>query len=109
MNNEFFLDLIFVQDRLMSEQFYDAVETQIQNLFTHKGQWHIEVKLENLVSIIIVEIKGMWSWDQEEQIVDYLEKEASSEFWEWLYGYQIQLDIKKHAECCHCGGHSSAV
>ncbi|MEX1029500.1 MAG: hypothetical protein WDZ91_05575 [Paenibacillaceae bacterium] len=109
MKNEFFLDLIFVQDQFIPEDFLDAVKTQLVALFTHKGHWHLEAKQEGLVSIIVVEVTGMWRWDNEEQILDYLEKAASSEFWEWLYGYQIQLDVKQHAECSHCGKQSTAV
>src|SRR5690554_2333367 len=103
MDNEFFLDLCFVQDKIMPQAFYDAVNLQLKALFKEKAQWQIETKREDQASILVVEVKGMWEWDNEEQVVDYLEKAASSEFWNWLYGYHIELDIKQHAACSHCG------
>jgi nicotinic acid phosphoribosyltransferase len=96
---EFFLDLCFVQVKVTQQNFINAVEKQMGALFSGKGQWQIEAKQEGLIGVIVAEVKGIWSWENEEMVFDYLEKEASPQFWEWLQGYQIQLDVKEYVEC----------
>jgi hypothetical protein len=103
MKTEFFLDLIFVQEKVIQEVFADAVKKQMKALFSDKGKWHIAVKEEGLVVIIAAEINGIYSWHNEEMVFDDLEKEASPQFWEWLQGYHIRFDVKEYAECSHCG------
>lgn len=103
MKTEFFLDLCFVQDKVMQEEFIGSIKEQMNVLFSDKGQWHIEAKQEDLTGIIVAEVNGVWSWENEEMVFDDLEKEASPQFWEWLQGYQIRFDAKEHAECSHCG------
>lgn len=103
MKTEFFLDLCFIQEKVMKEDFTSAVKKQLKALFSDKGQWHIEAKQEGLIGIIVAEVNGICSWENEEMVFDDLEKEASPQFWEWLQGYQIRFDVKEHAECSHCG------
>jgi hypothetical protein len=103
MKTEFFLDLIFIQDQLPQEDFVTAVESQLDDLFASKGHWRIEIKQEHTVSIIVAEVKGIWSLGNEDKVFGHLEKEASPEFWQWLHGYQLEFDAKPYAACSHCG------
>ncbi len=103
MKTEFFLDLIFVQEKVVQEDFAEAIKNQLETLFAKKGKWHMEVKQENQLVIIIAEVNGIYSWHNEEMVVEYLEEAAAPQFWEWLQGYQIRFDLKEYAECSHCG------
>ncbi|CAM4388511.1 hypothetical protein FHS16_003582 [Paenibacillus endophyticus] len=103
---EFFLDLCFIREHEPEQHFEQAVEQQLQSLFTGKGSWHMEAKQQDqeLVDIVVAEVKGMAKWQCEEEILAYLEENAALRFMDWLQGYRIQLDIKEaHEGCSHCG------
>jgi hypothetical protein len=103
MKAEFFLDLCFIRVHVRGEPFMDHIEAHLQLLFADKAIWTVKVRQEGHLDIALAEVQGIWSWENEEMVFNYLEKEASPQFWEWLQGYQIQLDVKEHAECSHCG------
>lgn len=33
----------------------------------------------------------------------FIEEQAPPEFWEWIQGYRLELDLKRPEECRHCG------
>jgi len=104
MKTEFFLDLCFVRKREMKGDFVEAIDQQMNTLFLgKKGHWHIVEKQEGLIDIIVAEINGIWSWESEEDVLTFLEQNASPQFWECLQGYQIRLEGKEELECSHCG------
>ncbi|MUT67975.1 hypothetical protein [Paenibacillus sp. NEAU-GSW1] len=106
MNVEFFLDLCFIREHEPEpiHRFEQAVQKQLDHLFSGTGSWYTEGKQQDQADIVVAEVKGMAKWQSEEDIVAYIEANAAPPFMAWLQGYRIQLDIKEaHEGCSHCG------
>lgn len=103
MRSEFFFDFCFVRESVRNEDFVVAVEKHLERLFSGKGHWHMDGKQEGHLDIVVAEVQGMESWEKEEDALSFLEAEAMPLFWQWLQGYRIQIDVKEHADCSHCG------
>ena len=99
------MDLCFIREHEPDHNFDQAVAKQLQSLFIGMGSWFTEVKQNNdPIDIVVAEVKGMGKWQSEEDVVAYIEKNATPQFMSWLQGYRIQLDIKEvHEGCSHCG------
>jgi hypothetical protein len=99
---EFFLNLCFIQVQVREESFIDQIEAQLQQLFTDKGGWIVKTAQEAQLEIVLAEVQGIWDWENEDMIFAFLEQEASSQFWEWLQGYQLELDPKEEVHFSYC-------
>lgn len=105
MRAEFFMDLCFIRGSAeRTIDFAQKVEEQLEQLFADKAKWYLESKKEDHIDIVLAEVKGSGDWDKEEDIVNYIQENASDSFINWLQGYRIEIDIKgKHESCANCG------
>lgn len=106
MKSEFFIDLIFIREcesDTSAHSFARTIDEQLNSLFSELANWSLEPKQEDNLDFVLVEVMGSGVWEREEDILAYLEDHASPPFWNWLQGYRIQIDVKQHAECSHCG------
>jgi hypothetical protein len=109
MKSEFFLDLCFIRERGPYDSFIASVQSLLTGLFAGKADWSAEEKQEEGTEIVISEVKGADVWEKEEDIVSFLEEHAPSQFWEWLQGYRVKVDVKERAKCHHCGKKANAA
>ena len=99
--NETLIDFCFI--RSMDRGFKDEIDNLLQNLFkSHHIYWYLEEKQEAGTDIVVAELRGISTWDSEEEVVHFLEKQGTFEFWEYLQGYQIQVFSEKKG-CGSCG------
>lgn len=105
MPSEFALDLCFIREHTKSP-FYTVIEKQLSSLFAGKGTWYIDLREEEGLDIAVAEVKGMASWESEDEILRYIEESAEfnliSEYhcWNHLHGYQVKVSPKADVECC---------
>ncbi|CAH1202230.1 hypothetical protein PAECIP111891_02071 [Paenibacillus allorhizoplanae] len=105
MSSEFTLDLCFIREQATSP-FYTIIEQQLTDLFTGKGTWYMDLKEEQGLEIVVVEVKGMAMWESEDEVIGYIEESAESDetlgydCWSHLHGYQVKVTPKADAGCC---------
>lgn len=100
MLSETYLDFCFVQKSRKS--LVPEINAGFQEIFKrHRLHWYLDTKSKDGLEIVVAEIKGMSSWQTEEDVLDHLEQHASEEFWSTLQGYQFQvLPLKKGSGTC---------
>ncbi|MEW9701294.1 hypothetical protein [Paenibacillus sp. SI8] len=105
MLSEFTLDLCFIREH--AESPFDArIEQLLEALFAGKGTWYIDSRVEEGLDIAVAEVKGMASWQNEDELLHYIEESAASDpasgsdCWDSLQGYQVKVTPKEDAGCC---------
>lgn len=100
MSSETFIDFVFVRDK--KGNFTTEIDQSLRTLFKQSRlNWYLEEKVEGEAEIIVAEIKGMSTWQREEEIIDFLESHGTDRFWNYLCGYQIYVyPAKKGCKCC---------
>jgi hypothetical protein len=99
--NETLIDFCFIRNR--DGGFKKKIESLLQTLFKDRHlYWYLEEKQEAGADIVVAELRGITTWGSEEEVVHFLEKQGTSEFWEYLQGYQIQVFSEKKG-CGSCG------
>jgi hypothetical protein len=102
MKAEFKLDLCFIRLNLNTEKFTDLLEKELESLFAGIGNWTIRARQEGQLDIALAEVNGIWSWETEAVVAAYLDQEASPQFWEWLQGYHVNLELKEEVTESFC-------
>lgn len=101
MNNETLIDFCFI--RSICEGFKKEVDELLQSLFMeHHLYWYLDERQDAGAVIIVAELRGISMWESEEEVLNFLEKRGTSQFWEYLQGYQIQVFSDKKG-CGSCG------
>jgi len=100
MNSETFIDFVFVRDK--EGDFKAEIEQLLRTLFKEsRMNWYLGEKVEDGAEIVVAEIKGMSMWQQEEEVIDFIEKDGTDRFWNYLCGYQIHVyAAEKGCKCC---------
>lgn len=88
--SETYLDFCFIRE--FSGQLATDVKMMFEQLFKYERlHWYLDVKEDNGAEIVVAEVKGMSRWESEQEVIDYLEDNASDLFWNALQGYQFQV------------------
>ncbi|MCM3765038.1 hypothetical protein [Neobacillus niacini] len=103
MTSETYIDLCFV--RPQAGDFSSEIEELLQKLFAKKRlNWYLEEKVVDGAEMVIAEIKGMSTWESEDETIQFIEDHAEDKFWDYLQGYKMFIyPVKKG--CNSCGGH----
>ncbi|WP_066306242.1 hypothetical protein [Bacillus sp. FJAT-29814] len=103
MTSETYIDLCFV--RQQAGDFSGEIEELLQKLFAKKRlNWYLEEKVVDGAEMVIAEIKGMSTWESEDETIQFIEDHAEDKFWDYLQGYKMFIyPVKKG--CNSCGGH----
>lgn len=103
MTSETYIDLCFV--RPQAGDFSGEIEELLQKLFAKKRlNWYLEEKVVDGAEMVIAEIKGMSTWESEDETIQFIEDHAEDKFWDYLQGYKMFIyPVKKG--CNSCGGH----
>ncbi|WP_054028397.1 hypothetical protein [Bacillus sp. FJAT-28004] len=102
---EFTLNLCFIREHTQSP-FQSVINQQLQGLFAGKGSWYIDHREEEGLDIAVAEVKGLATWETEDEIIRYIEESArmdsasESACWDHLQGYQVSVSPKLDAGCC---------
>ncbi|MCP3774035.1 hypothetical protein NLX71_12050 [Paenibacillus sp. MZ04-78.2] len=100
------MDLCFIRERVADahgQPFAQIIDDQLRSLFPRHTKWSLEPKQADGLDYVIAEVTGIGAWEKDEDILAYLEERAAHHFWAWLQGYRLQVEVKEHAECSHCG------
>jgi hypothetical protein len=101
IKNETLIDFCFI--RSMDEGFEKEIDELLQTLFIEQQlYWYLDGKQAEGADIVVAELRGMSTWESEEEILHFLENQAAPQFWEYLQGYQIQVFAAKKG-CGSCG------
>ncbi|SFE62926.1 hypothetical protein SAMN04487969_104254 [Paenibacillus algorifonticola] len=103
MKSEFMLDLCFIRKQEQESSFTKSIEALLQQLFAKKSSWFLEEKHEGELEVVNAAVKGYSDWEKEEEVLLFIEEQAPAEFWDWIQGYRLELDLKRPEECQHCG------
>jgi len=101
--SEFMLDLCFIREEHAEAPFLTLIDRQLNELFSGKGTWYIEHKMEDGLEIAVAEVKGIGTWDCEDDLLAYIEETAAdhiADCWEFLQGYNVQVIQKIDAGSC---------
>ncbi len=109
MKSELWLDLCFIREAAGDLSFRLEVERLLQQLFPDRLTWELEAKREGTLEVVNAAVKGYSEWGQEQEVLLYIEGNAPPEFWQWMQAYRLELDLKRHEECRHCGEQKSGV
>ncbi|OAS13450.1 hypothetical protein [Paenibacillus oryzisoli] len=105
MPSEFALDLCFIREHAQSP-FYMIIEQQMSELFAGKGTWYVDHREQEGLDIAVAEVKGLSTWESEDDVLSYIEEYAGSglpaelDCWIHLQGYQVKVMPKADAGCC---------
>lgn len=103
MISETYIDFCFM--RKQTGQFAADIDELLKNLFGKKRlNWFLEEKSMEGADMVVAEIKGMSDWGSEEETIQFIEENASDEFWEYLQGYKMFIYPVKRG-CNSCGTH----
>ncbi|WP_143006871.1 hypothetical protein [Paenibacillus tianmuensis] len=100
------MDLCFIREQVADaprQPFAQNIDDQLKSLFPKHAKWSLEQKQADGLDYVIAEVTGTGAWEKDEDILAYLEERAAHHFWDWLQGYRLQVEVKEHAECSHCG------
>ncbi|MDC3417864.1 hypothetical protein [Aquibacillus salsiterrae] len=88
--SETYLDFCFIRKK---NGFLKAeVQSMFERLFhSERLHWYLDIKERDGVEIVVAEVKGMSSWNSENEVIDYLEAHASEDFWTLLHGLQFNV------------------
>ena len=106
MPSEFTMDLCFIREHAKSP-FYTVIQQQLQELFTGKGTWYIDLREEEGLDIAVAEVNGIAVWENEDEVLRYIEESAESaltseyDCWNHLQGYQLKVSPRADAGCCY--------
>ncbi|NEN81283.1 hypothetical protein [Paenibacillus elgii] len=104
--SEFFMDLCFIRETAADatgQSFEQTIDDQLKSLFPRHAKWSLEQKQAEGLEYVVAEVTGTGAWEKEEDMLAYLEERADYHFWDWLQGYRLEVEVKEHAECSHCG------
>ncbi|OXM87556.1 hypothetical protein [Paenibacillus rigui] len=102
---EFQMDLCFIREHTPSP-FQTVIAGQLNRLFTGRGTWYIDYRVEDGLDIAVAEVKGLAAWETEDEVLRYVEEnasmdlEAEADCWNHLQGYQLKVSPKVDAGCC---------
>jgi len=102
MPSEFTLDLCFIR-KPKRTPFQTMIYQQLHELFNGKGTWYMDYKEEEGLEIAIAEVKGLGTWECEEDLLRYIEEsvlDQTQDCWDYLQGYQVQVIPKVDAGSC---------
>ena len=103
MNSETYLDFCFVRDA--KGDFASEIHGILADLFKDiRLNWYLDEKTKDGAEIVVAEVKGMSSWESEEETIEFIEQHAGEKFWEYLQGYQLYVYPAKRG-CGSCGSH----
>jgi hypothetical protein len=103
MKSEIWLDLCFIREAGGDAALIVEVERLLGALFPDRRlTWELEAKREGALEVVNAAVKGYSEWEQEQEVLLYIERQASPEFWQWMQAYRLELDLKRPAECRHC-------
>lgn len=101
MTSETYIDFCFVRPQEASG-FAAEIDELLKSLFAKKRlNWYLEEKSVSSAEMVIAEIKGMSSWESEDESIQFIEENADEKFWEYLQGYKIFIyPVKKGCNSC---------
>lgn len=103
MNSETYLDFCFIREK--NGHFAAEIHRVLSELFKDiRLNWYLDEKTEDGIEIVVAEIKGMSSWQSEEETICYIEENAGESFWKYIQGYQMNVYPVKRG-CGGCGTH----
>lgn len=101
MKNETLIDFCFIRN--IGEGFEKEIDELLQTVFMKQQlYWYLDGKQTEGADIVVAELRGMSTWESEEEVLRFLENQAAPHFWEYLQGYQIQVFAAKKG-CASCG------
>ncbi|MFD1359347.1 hypothetical protein ACFQ4X_15600 [Fictibacillus halophilus] len=101
IKNETLIDLCFI--RSVGEGFEKEIDELLQSMFVEQHlYWYLDGKQAEGANIVVAELRGMSTWESEEDVLNFLENQAVPQFWEYLQGYQIQVFAAKKGSA-NCG------
>lgn len=88
--SETYLDFCFIRKKngSLKEDVHSMFETLFEKERLH---WFLDEKEEMGAQIVVAEVKGMSKWNSEEEVMEYLDTNASEEFWTLLQGFQFNV------------------
>lgn len=90
LNSETYLDFCFIREK--DGFLKEDVHSMLEALFKHKiFHWYLDVKVNMGAEIVVAEVKGMSNWNSEQEVIDYLETQATDDFWALLQGFQFNV------------------
>ncbi|NBI28976.1 hypothetical protein [Chengkuizengella marina] len=98
--NDFRLEICFIQKKGLALS--DKVKKEMNMLFALQAECFTDTKEKDNMEIVTTEIRGKGSWENEEQIIAYIEEHLELEVLTSIYGYSIQVFPNKKG-CLHCG------
>ncbi|WP_088104895.1 hypothetical protein [Halalkalibacter urbisdiaboli] len=100
MRSEVVFDLCFIRHQL--RDFDKTIHQELLSIFGNKLKWYLDYKCKNELEIVVAELKGVGSWETEDELISYVENKASQQFFTWLQGYKLQLFPTKKGggSCC---------
>ncbi|NDI36134.1 hypothetical protein [Chengkuizengella sediminis] len=98
--NDFRMEICFIQQKGLALS--DKVKRQMSELFGKEAECFIETKEKDNMEIATTEIRGKGSWENEEQLISYIEEQLELEILTSIYGYSVQVFPNKKG-CRHCG------
>jgi hypothetical protein len=103
MNNETYLDFCFVRDAKgdLASEIHEILKDLFKDI---RLNWYLDEKTKDGVEIVVAEVKGMSSWESEEETIGFIEQHAEDKFWDYLQGYQMYVYPAKRG-CGSCGAH----
>ncbi|MFS1512815.1 hypothetical protein VQL36_10335 [Chengkuizengella sp. SCS-71B] len=98
--NDFRMEICFIQKKGLALS--DKVKGQMSQLFGKQADFFIDTKEKDNMEIATIEIRGKGTWENEEQLISYIEEHLELEILTSIYGYSVQVYPNKKG-CSHCG------
>ncbi|TLS50450.1 hypothetical protein FE782_20740 [Paenibacillus antri] len=102
--NAFVLELCFVGGERDASAMGSKVRSDVRALFGD-AFLHVEEKVAEGARIVTAEVRGVGEWEDERELVEYVERAADEELAAALYGYRVEIFRTKRGKggCRACG------
>ncbi|MDP5275612.1 hypothetical protein [Chengkuizengella axinellae] len=97
---DFRMEICFIQNKGL--ELSDKVKKQISELFGTQVECFLETKEKDNMEITTTELRGKGNWENEEQLISYIEEKLEMDLLTSIYGYTVQVFPNKKG-CLHCG------
>lgn len=94
------LDLCFIRPAEDGPAFFAGIEAEMKALFKERATWYLDNKTDGGLHISVVSVNGLAHWESEHEAIAYVESKMTSDCWNWLQGYKVQVEPKEDVGPC---------
>jgi hypothetical protein len=101
--NETLIDFCFIRE--VQGGFKEEVDGWLLNVFGHQLlHWYIEESVRKGAEMVVAEIRGLSTWQTEQEILHELDTKGGALFWNTIQGCRLQV-FSAQKGCGGCENH----